>query len=112
MIAAHARAFAAAVNAAVTFVRATWKARRHRREVERLLGFDDRALADIGITRGDLRVCLAGSGLEDPSVRLRVLAVERRAGRRAQIREWLAAEDAASPVAPTPAPISAVADSV
>ena len=90
-VAVHVRAFAANLNAAVAFVRATWKARRHRREVERLLAFDDHALADIGLTRGDIHVCLAGSLFEDPSTRLRVLAVERRAGRRAQMREIAAA---------------------
>lgn len=81
------RAFVAYLNAVGAFVRATWKARRHRREVVLLLAFDDHALADIGLTRGDVHVCLAGPVFDDPSTRLRVLAVERRAARRAQARE-------------------------
>jgi len=73
----------------VAFVRATWKARRHRRDVVRLLQLDDHGLADIGLTRGDVVAVLAGSTFDDPSTRLRILAVERRAGRRAQARERL-----------------------
>lgn len=96
-----ARALRAAANATVAFVRATWKARRHRREVIGLLHFDDRALADIGLTRGDLHAVLATSLFEDPSTRLRVLAVERRAARRAAARENLAACSVA-PVRPVP----------
>lgn len=87
IVAVLVRAAAANLNAVVAFVRATWKARRHRRDVARLLAFDDHALADIGLTRGDVLVCLAGSSFDDPSTRLRVLAVERRAARRAQARE-------------------------
>ena len=87
---------AANLNAVVAFVRTAWKARRHRREVNRLLAFDDHALADIGLTRGDVHVCLAGSTFDDPSTRLRVLAVERRAARRAQMREILAVSETAT----------------
>ncbi len=84
------RTVAANLNAIVAFARATWKARRHRREVTRLLAFEDHVLADIGLTRGDVAACLASSPLEDPSTRLRILAVERRAGRRAQALEHAA----------------------
>ncbi len=87
-----------AVNATVAFVRATWKARRHRRVVGTLLHVDDHMLRDIGLTRGDVAAALSGSALDDPSTRLRIFAVERRAGRRAQVREWLEAE--AEPRAP------------
>lgn len=87
-----------AMNAAVAFVRAMWKARRNRRVVGTLHGFDDRMLRDIGLTRGDVAAALAGPAFGDPSTRLRIFAVERRAGRRAQVREWLEAEaETASP---------------
>jgi uncharacterized protein YjiS (DUF1127 family) len=82
------RAVRANLNAAVAFVRAAWNARRHRHEVTRLLAFDDHALRDIGLTRGDVLVSLAGPVFDDPSTRLRILAVERRAARRARAREW------------------------
>ena len=85
------------LNAAVVFVRAAWKARRHRREVTRLLAFDDHALRDIGLTRGDVLVSLAGPAFDDPSTRLRILAVERRAARRSQSREWRTGRPAPAP---------------
>lgn len=87
-VAVLAAALRANVNAAVTFARTTWKARRHRRDVGRLLHLDDVALADIGLVRGDVFAALAGSPFDDPSSRLRIIAVERRAARRAQVREW------------------------
>lgn len=85
------------LNAAVAFVRAAWKARRHRHEVTRLLAFDDHALRDIGLTRGDVLVSLAGPAFDDPSTRLRILAVERRAARRARSREWPSRDPAPVP---------------
>lgn len=102
-VAVLAAALRANLNAAVAFVRATWKARRHRRDVGRLLHLDDVALADIGLARGDVCAALAGSPFDDPSSRLRILAVERRAARRAQVREWLE-ERSVTPrgVAPSP----------
>lgn len=81
-----------AANAAVAFVRAAWKARRHRRVVGELLAFDDHALRDIGLTRGDVAAALADAPFRDPSVRLRIFAVERRASRRGLARERLLAE--------------------
>ncbi len=87
-VAVLAAAFRAGVYAAVAFARTTWKARRNRRAVTDLLRFDDHALADIGLTRGDVAAVLAGPALEDPSTRLRILAVERRAAKQAQLREW------------------------
>lgn len=90
-VAALRAAAYAAVNAAVAFVRATWKARRHRRDVASLLHFDDHGLADIGLTRGDVVASLTGPLFDDPSTRLRILAVERRAAQRAQARDRLIA---------------------
>jgi uncharacterized protein YjiS (DUF1127 family) len=63
------------------------RAYANRGPVLRLLDMDDRMLRDIGLTRGDVTASLAGSLAQDPSTRLRILAVERRAGLRAQARE-------------------------
>lgn len=75
---------------AAVFVQA-WTAFRHRRAVSNLLAFDDHLLADIGLTRGDVAASLSVGGLGDPSTRLRILAVERRAGTRALRREAITA---------------------
>lgn len=83
------------------FVRTTWRAHVNRRAVNELLSFDDRALADIGITRADVAAVLSTQLFDDPSTRLRILAVERRAARRAQRREWI--RDEAGPTAPAAA---------
>lgn len=88
--AASLAAARAAGNAVVIFVRSTWKALRNRRRVGSMLEFDDHMLRDIGLTRCDVAASLSGPLLEDPSTRLRVLAVERRAGQRAQARERMA----------------------
>ncbi len=85
-----AAAHGAVANGVAVFTRA-WTILRHRREVHGLLTFDDHMLRDIGITRGDVVAALVTSGTRDPSTRLRVLAVERRAGWRAQRREAMAA---------------------
>lgn len=81
-----AAAYGAVANGAAVFGR-LWTARRHRRVVSTLLAFDDHMLRDIGVTRGDVAACLALPPLRDPSTRLRILAVERRAAGRAQRRE-------------------------
>lgn len=89
---------AALAKAVVATVTAAWRARRNRRVVRDLLAFDDHLLGDIGLTRGDVAAALSTGGLADPSTRLRILAVERRAGARAQrreIAEALSAEEAA-----------------
>lgn len=92
----------AVVTVAKSWARA-WTKRRNRRAVVTLLDLDDRMLADIGLRRGDVVAVLAGSGHDDPSTRLRILSVERRAGRRAMQREALAAMNPAS-VLPPPMP--------
>lgn len=82
----------AAARAVAMLANATWTAWRHRRAVRDLLTFDDHMLADIGLTRGDVAAALATRDWSvDPSTRLRILAVERRAGARAQRREIVAA---------------------
>jgi uncharacterized protein YjiS (DUF1127 family) len=88
----------AAAKATVAVVRTTWKNHRHRRAVRELLHFGDHALADIGLTRGDVVAALTGPLAEDPSTRLRILAVERRAARRAQARERLDTSTGRMPV--------------
>lgn len=80
----------AAVRGAVARVNAMVRAWRNRRDVEVLLEFDDRMLADIGLTRTDVTSALASPSDVDPSRRLRVIAVERRAAYRAQARERIA----------------------
>jgi len=72
-------------------------ARKHRKDMIPLAGADERMLADIGLTRGDVRDAFAGSLWEDPTILLRSRALERRLGRRGVSHGFL-------PVAPTIAP--------
>lgn len=66
-------AFAAAITAYV-----------HRRQSARVLArLDDRMLADIGVTRGDVESALLEPVWRDPTKRLAVMAIERRAATRA-----------------------------
>jgi uncharacterized protein YjiS (DUF1127 family) len=78
-----------ALKATVSVVKSMWRNRRNRRQVADLLEFDDRMLADIGLVRGDVTSALASPADMDPSTRLRIFAVERRAGMRAQALERL-----------------------
>ncbi len=87
VVAATATAFARMIG--------TWRAMRNRRVVAQLLDWDSAMLKDIGLTTGDVRSAMSGPLLEDPSYRLSVLSVERRASLRAAARERLAL--AASP---------------
>ena len=60
---------------------------RHRRDVEVLSTFDDHMLADIGLSRSDLRDAMAGPRWRDPTVLLLDRRRERRAsGRRVALR--------------------------
>jgi uncharacterized protein YjiS (DUF1127 family) len=68
---------------------AVWRAARNRRSVGKLLEWDARMLGDIGLTPGDVRSVLAAPIGDDPSYRLGVLSVERRAAFRAQAEERL-----------------------
>jgi uncharacterized protein YjiS (DUF1127 family) len=65
------------------------RAHFNRGDVLRMLDMDDRMLRDIGLTRGDVTSALSGPLVSDPSTRLRIFAVERRAASRAQAREQL-----------------------
>ncbi len=66
---------------------ATWRSVRNRRSVASLLEWDDRMLGDIGLTAGDVRSALASPLGDDPSYRLGVMSVERRAAFRATAQE-------------------------
>ena len=66
---------------AVNFLRAV----KARHELEGLVGFDDRMLADIGLTRGDLRDAIAEPLWRDPSAILVTRSRERRRARRLQV---------------------------
>ena len=57
------------------------RARRHRREARALAGLDHRMLADIGVTRADLRDAFSEPFWEDPTLLLRNRVCERRASR-------------------------------
>ena len=57
------------------------RASRHRREARMLAGLDRRMLADIGITRADLRDAFSEPFWEDPTALLRERAIERRLNR-------------------------------
>ncbi|WP_407048322.1 DUF1127 domain-containing protein [Methyloraptor flagellatus] len=96
----HSRTSAAAVAAvirvatkAVNTIAAYWNAHMRRREVRELLGWNDHMLKDIGITRGDVASAYASPYPVDPTARLKIMAVERRAAAREQARERLRAAD-------------------
>jgi uncharacterized protein YjiS (DUF1127 family) len=57
------------------------RAIEHRRAAQVLARFDDRMLADIGLTRADLRDAYAGPLWDDPTALLRARALERRLAR-------------------------------
>ncbi len=57
------------------------RARRHRREARVLAGLDSRMLADIGVTRGDVRDAFSEPFWEDPTALLCERANERRLSR-------------------------------
>ena len=59
--------FASAVAALVTGLRAVSRALKNRRDAAMLAGMDDRMLADIGLTRSDLRDAYAEPLWRDPT---------------------------------------------
>jgi uncharacterized protein YjiS (DUF1127 family) len=54
---------------------------RNRRDAAVLAGLDDRMLADMGLTHGDVRDAFAGPLWNDPTNLLRARALERRLSR-------------------------------
>ena len=94
-----------AVKVAARLV-AMWRAWRNRWQVVPLLGFDDRALRDIGLTRSDVTGALASPADEDPSLRLARAAHERRDARRRAQREAAIISAMATPSVPDQQPIA------
>ena len=58
----------------------------HRRKLADLAGLDDRMLADLGLVRGDVAAAASEPLWRDATMRLSVLAVERRAAEREHAR--------------------------
>ena len=58
------------------------RAYRNRRDFDTLASFDDRMLADIGLTRGDIRDAIAEPLWRDPSYVLATRVRERRTWRK------------------------------
>ena len=79
--AAPMRAFAS-ISAVVTgWLKALARARMNRAQARALAGLEGRMLADIGITRADLRDAFSEPFWEDPTALLRERALERRLNR-------------------------------
>jgi uncharacterized protein YjiS (DUF1127 family) len=76
-----ARAIAAVAAVLARAARHALAAHKHRKDMILLARADDRMLADIGLTRGDVRDAFAGSLWDDPTILLRSRALERRLGR-------------------------------
>ena len=78
--------FAAAVNAVYGYVvarsRDLLQLAKNRRDAVALSGLDDRMLADIGLTRGDVRDAFSEPVWRDPTAILVSRAHERRINRR------------------------------
>src|SRR6185369_12313292 len=72
------RAFASVVALVTSWLKELARARRHRREANILAGLDRRMLADIGITRADVRDAFSEPFWDDPTALLRERALERR----------------------------------
>jgi uncharacterized protein YjiS (DUF1127 family) len=72
------RALLAVVALLTHWLKQLARARRHRREARMLAGLDRHMLADIGITRADLRDAFSEPFWDDPTALLRERAIERR----------------------------------
>ncbi len=81
-----AAAFLAGVVAAAAQRIRVWN---NRRQVARLLGWDEHMLRDIGLTQGDVYCAMATRVDEDASMQLSMLSLERRFARNADMRERL-----------------------
>jgi uncharacterized protein YjiS (DUF1127 family) len=75
------RAFASVLALLTHWLKELARAHRHRREATTLANLDRRMLADIGITRADLRDAFSEPFWEDPTALLRERAIERRLNR-------------------------------
>lgn len=59
-----------------------WRAWQNRMAAQRLRAFDDRMLADIGLTRADVDGAFSMPLWEDPSMQLHQKVMEKRCARR------------------------------
>ena len=75
------RAFASLLALVTYWLKGLARARRHRRQASQLAGLDRRMLADIGITRADVRDAFSEPFWEDPTGLLHERAIERRLNR-------------------------------
>ena len=76
---------------------------KNRRDAFRLAHLDDRMLADIGLTRSDLRDAYAEPPWHDPTAILTRRAVERRLAKRRAVSNCVSAMAFASPFGAPPA---------
>jgi uncharacterized protein YjiS (DUF1127 family) len=81
-LAPFGRAVAAIGGRAAEALKGLARRVRNRRETRRLAVLDDRMLADVGLSRSDLRDAFAQLPWRDPSEVLARRAAERRVGRR------------------------------
>ena len=72
------RVFASVLALVTLWIKELARARRHRREANALARLDRRMLADIGITRSDIRDAFSEPFWDDPTALLRERALERR----------------------------------
>ena len=79
--AAPARAFATIAAVAAGWLKLLARARRNRAQARALASVESRMLADMGITRADLRDAFSEPFWEDPTALLRERALERRMNR-------------------------------
>jgi len=85
-----APAFRVAALAVATWTMRLVRGYLNRRTALEMMNFDERMLRDIGLTRGDVHASIIEPMGADPTVRMRILAVERRAANRAQAAERIA----------------------
>jgi len=94
------QAFAAIGGVAIRVGRWLAHAWRHRNDAAMLAAFDDRMLADVGLTRADLNDALAEPLWRDPTSVLARRQCERRRARRAAVTALI--NEASPPLVPGP----------
>ena len=80
-VATLARAFASLLALVTYWLKAAARARRHRRQASQLAVLDQHMLADIGITRANVRGAFSEPFWDDPTALLHERAIERRLSR-------------------------------
>ena len=91
----------ATMAAVARWIRQLVQAYRNRTKAAALAGFDDRMLADIGLTRSDVRDAFAEPLWQDPTELLRARALERRRARHSFLPGLCDSAVTAPPLAPT-----------